>query len=38
MSIDEVEVITGIDFFHSLDDALEDSLESNYNIGQWRFR
>ena len=37
MSIDEVEKITGINFFHSLDDAVEDSLESVYDIGQWIF-
>ena len=37
MSVDEVEDITGINFFHSLDDAVEDSLESFYDIGQWSF-
>ena len=37
MSVDEVEDITGINFFHSLDDAVEDSLESVYDIGQWSF-
>ena len=38
MSVDEVEKITGIDFFHSLDDALEDSIESVHDIGQWKFQ
>ena len=36
MSIDEVEKITGIDFFSSLDDTLEEDLESHYDIAAWK--
>ncbi len=36
MSIDEVEKITGIDFFPDLmEDDLEKELEANYNMEQW---
>jgi endonuclease G len=37
MSIDEVEKITGIDFFHSLDDDLENEIESRYDDKDWNF-
>ncbi len=37
-SVDEVEELTGIDFFEDLmSDAEEDSLEANYNIDLWEF-
>lgn len=38
VSIDEVEALTGIDFFHSLPDNEESLLESQFNINQWRFK
>lgn len=34
-SIDEIEELTGLDFFHELDDALESKLESNKNVKPW---
>jgi len=37
-SIDEVELLTGIDFFHSLPDDKEFLLESKFDINQWRFK
>ena len=36
-TIDDIEEITGIDFFPELDDALEDQLESKVNTGKWKF-
>lgn len=36
MSVDEVEKITGIDFFSSLDDTLEEDLESHCDITAWK--
>ena len=38
VSIDKVEAITGIDFFHSLPDKEESLLESQFNVNQWRFK
>lgn len=38
VSIDEVELLTGIDFFHSLPDDKEFLLESKFDINQWRFK
>lgn len=35
-SVDQVERITGLDFFSQLPDDIEDEIESNYNIKQWR--
>lgn len=35
MSVDEVEKITGYDFFSALPDDLENSLESNSNFTKW---
>ena len=35
-TIDEVEKITGIDFFPSLPDEIENTVESNSNINDWR--
>ncbi|MBN1597112.1 MAG: DNA/RNA non-specific endonuclease [Bacteroidales bacterium] len=36
-SVDEIEKITGIDMFHSLDDELEKKIESNYDVDNWNF-
>ena len=35
MNIDSVEKITGIDFFHLLEDSFEDSLERSLDLSQW---
>lgn len=35
-SIDEIEEITGIDFFHKLPDRLEDKVESGFEWKDWR--
>jgi endonuclease G, mitochondrial len=35
VSIDEVEQITGIDFYHFLDDNIEVEIEQNKNIKDW---
>jgi endonuclease G len=37
MSIDKVEEITGIDFFPSLEDDLEDEVESQFDASAWNF-
>lgn len=37
VSIDSIEVITGIDFFPSLDDTLENSLEKGSDYKKWSF-
>ncbi|MBN2612358.1 MAG: DNA/RNA non-specific endonuclease [Bacteroidales bacterium] len=37
MSIDEVEKITGIDFFSSLPDEDEEKIESGFNLSDWNF-
>ena len=34
-SVDDVEKITSIDFFSSLPDELEKTIESNYNLKMW---
>ena len=34
-TIDEVEKLSGIDFFHSLPDEVEEEIESQDNISQW---
>lgn len=36
MSIDSIEKMTGIDFFHNLPDEVEDVVESEYNWNVWR--
>ncbi|HBF88562.1 MAG TPA: DNA/RNA non-specific endonuclease [Bacteroidales bacterium] len=36
VSIDSVEQLTGIDFFHALPDSIEDSLESNIDYKLWQ--
>lgn len=38
VSVDSVEVVTGIDFFEKLNDSLENSLESENNSGKWIFK
>jgi endonuclease G len=38
VSVDEVEKLTGIDFFTALDDALESRLESSSDFTKWNFR
>jgi competence protein ComEA len=38
VTIDEVERVTGIDFFHALDDAIEEQIESTLKVSQWSFR
>jgi endonuclease G len=35
MSINDVEIATGIDFFYQLDDELEEQLESQANVKDW---
>jgi len=37
MSVDEVEELTGIDFFPNLPDDIERKLERKYQIGRWPF-
>lgn len=34
-SIDEIERLTGIDFFHLLDDSIEDQIEARYQLETW---
>ena len=36
MSVDDVEKITGLDFFTSLEDTLETRLESTYDFSAWK--
>lgn len=36
-SVDEIERMTGIDFFYNLDDDLENKLEAKSNISDWDF-
>lgn len=36
-SIDEVEKITGIDFFPNLEDNIENKVEAQYNTNAWKF-
>ncbi len=38
MSVDELEKITGIDFFPSLPDELENKVESSKDLTKWNFR
>ncbi len=35
VSVDYLEKITGIDFFYSLPDDIENELEANYNVSSW---
>ena len=34
-SVDEIERLTGIDFFPALDDALEDRVEASASLSEW---
>lgn len=34
-SVDEIEALTGFDFFHNLDDAIETAVEKNKNTDGW---
>lgn len=36
-SIDEVEELTGLDFFHRLKDTEENELEASFDVSQWDF-
>jgi len=38
VTIDEVENRTGIDFYHSLPDEIENQIESSINVNKWSFR
>lgn len=38
VSVDKVEEITGIDFYHTLNDDLEDEIESEYDIAKWHLQ
>ncbi len=38
VSVDELEKITGLDFFPSLTDALEQAVESSTDLSKWNFR
>lgn len=35
VTVDEVEALTGLDFFHELDDSTESRVESSFNLLQW---
>jgi len=37
VSIDEVEALTGIDFFPELDDTIENKLEASRSYKSWSF-
>ena len=37
VSVDEVERLTGFDFFHELEDSLENDLEKNIDSKFWNF-
>lgn len=37
VSIDELEKLTGIDFFHNLPDAIENKVEASSNPSEWEF-
>ncbi len=34
-SVDEIEALTGIDFFYHLPDDIESAVESTYSIADW---
>ena len=36
MSVDDVETLTGMDFFPALDDDLENRLEATFKLKEWR--
>ena len=35
MSVDDIEELTGIDFFHQLDDETENRVESSFSLKDW---
>ena len=35
VTVNEVEAVTGMDFFRNLDDRIEEALEKNSDIGEW---
>ena len=35
MSVDDLEELTGIDFFHQLDDETENRVESSFSLKDW---
>ena len=37
MSVEDIEMITDIDFFVALPDSIEDSIESTFNLKDWDF-
>lgn len=37
VSVDDVEKITGIDFFYKLEDNIENPLESSFNVDDWKW-
>ncbi|WP_340866610.1 DNA/RNA non-specific endonuclease [Polaribacter atrinae] len=37
VSVDEIEALTGIDFFAQLDDTIEEKLESSSSYKSWSF-
>ena len=37
VTVDNVERVTGIDFFHSLPDGIENSVEGNLDVSKWSF-
>lgn len=34
-TVDEVEELTGIDFFYNLPDSIEKQVEADFNIADW---
>ena len=38
VTIDEVELLTGIDFFHSIQNNIEEQIESNLDLEKWIFK
>lgn len=36
MSVDDLEELTGIDFFHQLDDETENRVESSFSLKEWK--
>lgn len=37
ITVDSLEILTGIDFFPALEDSIENELESKFNVGDWKF-
>ena len=35
LSVDEVEIVSGFDFFYNVSDNIEDVVEANSNLKQW---